>query len=85
MTHALKAAWTVRCGLWPGEADTMRERAKQWVYTSADYEADCALPDTPDAGATSIFQRYRREATEYWTSLNDPRQLNWAELVFTWF
>lgn len=80
----LKAMWTVRVGMYPGEVEMLKERSKQWLYTSDDYAADCGMPDTPDAGANSIFQRYRREATEYWTSLNDPRQLNWAELSFVW-
>lgn len=36
----LKAIWTVRVGLWPGEVESMKDRHKQWSYTSEDYEAD---------------------------------------------
>jgi hypothetical protein len=86
---ALKAAWTVRVGLFPGEVESMRERHKQWFYTSEDYVADveATIGETPGPHPEkppTRFETCRKEATEYWASLNDPGQLNWAELTFTW-
>jgi hypothetical protein len=69
----------------------MKERSKQWIYTSDDYAADCEAtkgqvpgsqhPEKPD----TIFQTQRKAATAYWEALNDPNALNWAELTFTWY
>lgn len=90
MPTGLKASWTVRCGLWPGEIESMRRRSKAWYYTSEEYAVDVEAtkgetpgphPDKPD----TIFQTRRKEATAYWEALNDPGQLNWAELTFTWY
>ena len=88
-THALKAMWTVRVGLWPNDGDTMPQRTKQWVYTSEDYAADCeatkgeARGPHPEKPPTR-FETRRNEATAYWTEANDPAYQNWAELTFTW-
>lgn len=86
---ALKAMWTVRVGLFPGEAESMKELQRQWMYTAADYAADAEAtrgetpgphPDKPP----TRFETYRNEATAYWSEMNNPAQLNWAELTFTW-
>lgn len=78
---ALKGTWTVRAGVIPGEA--MDEYTKQWTYTSADYDADCALPDEPRV--ESRFLRCQKESTDYYTCINDPRRINWAEATFIWW
>lgn len=82
MPNAMKAMWTVRGGLWPG--NDQEGVGKRWSYNSTDYEADCKLPETVEARAESRFLRMQKEATDYWLSINDPRRLNWASLEFTW-
>jgi hypothetical protein len=79
MPVALKAAWEVRAGIVPGT--TRHELTRQWVYTSLDYEADRKLPPEQE----TKFVQLRKEATDYWVSLNDPRQHNWADLTWIWY
>jgi hypothetical protein len=89
-SQALKASWRVRVGLWPGETEMLKDRARQWVYTAEDYAADVEatrgeIPGPHPEKPPTRFETKRKEATEYWVSLNEPRQLNWAELSFTWY
>jgi hypothetical protein len=77
---ALKATWTVRVGLFPGETESMKERAKQWIYTSDDYAADCEATKGETPGPhpekpPTRFETCRKEAVAYWESLNEPSQL----------
>lgn len=87
---ALKAAWTVRVGLFPGEIESMKDRHKQWLYTVEDYEADSEATKGEARGEQhpekppTRFQVCRDEATAYWAQWNDPAIVNWAELSFTW-
>ena len=86
---ALKAAWTVRIGLWPGEVESMKERFRTWYYTSEDYEADTEAtrgetPGPHPEKPPTRFETMRNEASAYWAECNDPAYQNWAELNFTW-
>jgi hypothetical protein len=92
MPVAAKASWTVQAGIIP--AQPRPELSKSWWYTSLDAEADRQTiiaeeklgldPCRPDAPLT-IFQQRKKEAVDYWDSLNDPRQHNWANIVFIWY
>lgn len=86
----LKASWTVHGGLFPGDRTGQPELTKQWVYTSADYEADSEATKGETPGPhpekpPTLFEERRNAAVAYWTELNDPRQHNWAELSFIWY
>lgn len=86
----LKASWTVQLGMWPGETEMLKDRAKQWIYTSEDYAADVEATQGETPGPhpekpPTRFETRRKEAVAYWESLNEPSQLNWAELQFTWY
>ena len=74
----LKALWSVYAGVIPDIP--MPEHTRTWNYTSADYEADCVLPEEQ----TPKFIQLRSEAQEYADSLSDPRRLNWVRLEWTW-
>lgn len=89
MPIALKAAWQVRGGLIPGE-NRQPELTRRWLYTSSDYVADCEetkgeTPGPHPEKPPTRFETCRKEATEYFATLNDPRQHNWAELSFIWY
>jgi hypothetical protein len=79
MPPALKASWTVVAGIIPGQP--MNELARQWNYTSLDYEEDRRNGNAED----NIFTARVREATEYLMQMNDPRRVNWAVLEFIWY
>lgn len=88
-TEALKAMWTVRVGLWPGEIEMLKEHHKCWYYTSADYAADAEAtrgetPGPHPEKPQTKFQTCSAEATAYWSQWNDPMRANWAELSFVW-
>lgn len=87
---SIRATWTVRVGLWPGEIESMKERTKQWIYTSEDYEADALATKGETPGPhpekpPTKFETCRNEAAAYWTECNDPVYQNWAHLSFTWY
>lgn len=88
-TQALKAMWTVRVGLFPGEIESLKPHHKQWFYTSEDYAADVEAtrgetPGPHPEKPPTIFETCRKAASDYWSEMNDPARLNWAELTFTW-
>ena len=88
MQKALKAIWTVRGGIIPRQA--LPELTKQWNYTSDEFEADREATKDEVPGSEhpekppTIFQTKRDEAIAYWTELNDPARLNWADCQFYW-
>jgi hypothetical protein len=89
MPVALKASWTVRGGLIPG-SNVQPELTRQWIYTSDDYaiDSEATRGETPGPHPEkppTRFETRRIEAAAYWAELNDPRQHNWAELVFIWY
>jgi hypothetical protein len=89
MPIPLKASWTVRGGLVPG-SNLQPELTKQWTYTSFDYAADAEATKGETSGPhpekpPTKFETCRNEAAAYWAELNDPRQHNWAEIVFIWY
>ncbi len=86
----LKAIWTVSVGLYPHEIESMKERHKQWIYTSEDYEADVEATKGETPGPhpekpPTRFETRRKEAVAYWEECNDPAYQNWAELSFVWY
>jgi hypothetical protein len=88
-SQALKAAWRVRVGLWPGETEMLKDRTRAWFYTSADYQADVEAtrgetPGPHPEKPPTRFETMRKEAVAYWEACNEPAHQNWAELTFTW-
>lgn len=89
MEDRLKATWTVRVGLYPGEVESMRALHRQWLYTSEDYAADALAtagetPGPHPEKPPTRFEKCRNEAEQYWREMNDPERLNWADLQFCW-
>jgi len=80
-TVSLRAAWEVRGGVVPGHP--LPEFTKTFLYTSSDYAVDSGDPQ-PQTDL-SIFQKQRQAALDYFTTLNDPRSLNWADITFIWY
>lgn len=86
----LKATWTVRVGMWPGETEMLAELTRQWIYTSEDYAADVEATRGETKGPhpekpPTIFETRRKAAVAYWEEHNDPAYQNWAELQFCWY
>jgi hypothetical protein len=90
MPNSLKATWSVKAGLFPGDS-FFTDLWKTWEYTSADYESDRAsyleqkAKDPQTTNGMPLFKARQKEATDYWTALNDPSTNNWAELTFIWW
>ena len=76
---ALRASLQVRAGIIPGTA--IEQYGRAWHYTSADYEADAALPQEQP----TKFVRLREEALDYVRRTIDPARLNWVELTWIWY
>ena len=74
-----KAAWQVRAGILAGEPRP--QLCKSWVYSSLDYEADQKLGPSE----LTRFTKLVKEASEYWSRMNNPSESNWAELTFIWY
>lgn len=75
--------------MWPGEVEMLKDRHRQWMYTSEDYEADriATAGETPGPHPEkppTRFETMRNEARAYWEECNDPAYQNWAELSFVW-
>jgi hypothetical protein len=81
MSESLKATWTVRAGVIPGEP--MAEYTKQFRYTSAQREEDQIILNRPQDHAH--FSRIRAEAVDYYLQVSMPNLINWAEIVFHWY
>lgn len=72
--NALKAFWSVKCGLIPGDA--MSEYSKAWNYTSQDF--------THDGGKRGArFDEADAEASKYAAELRNGG-LNWVTLEYLW-
>jgi hypothetical protein len=88
--EALKAQFSVRAGVIPGEA--MPELTKGWPYLSSDYAEDgriyqewLAKPEAergPMPG--SRFLEMRDAAIEEYKRLTDPARVNWVQMGFMW-
>ena len=79
MPLALKASWTVRAGVIPGEPSP--EFTKSWKYTSEDKAKDDAIKRPQEH---AIFSKMRAEALDYYLQVSMPQLHNWAEIVFLW-
>ena len=77
----LKAAWEVRAGVVPGQP--MAEYAKQFFYTSDDYDEDGKHAE--DLAYQPIFMQKMALAASYHMQMSNPRMLNWADLTFIWY
>jgi hypothetical protein len=75
---ALKARIEVHAGVIFEES--LAEHHRTWSYTSADYEADKAVPaDQPTA-----FSKMLDEAHEYAKGLSNPAYVNWVRVYWLW-
>jgi len=82
---SLRAYWTVTAGVVPNLTET--EHTRQFFYTGQEFEQDKLLPPVPTEGPDpieSIFQKKRKAAYEYASSITDPRYLNWVNIAFMW-
>lgn len=71
---AMKAYWSVRAGLIPGES--VPEYGEQWVYTSQDFEAD-------GNKRGERFEANARKASDHARKLS-AGGLNWVEVRYLW-
>lgn len=77
--QAAKAIFEVRAGVIPGKP--MAEYAKNWGYTSEEFEKDRATPqDQP-----TIFSKRLQEAHDYAMGLSNPAYvINWVRVDWFW-
>ena len=92
--QAAKGAWRVQGGVIPNSPEPQFTR--EWIYTSADYEADRLLPPMPeghridpcgplDQPHMSRFTRLMLEAHRYQSGITSPLCLNWVRCEFIWY